>query len=437
MGDETGAGGGGRLTRRSLLAGAGVSVVAGCSSLDGLGGGSDRTIRGFELPDVDPDSVPEPVVAPSVPVEVGPEAFDLRRDRVTGLLEELPTPLGSAAIPNGHVRHHLTDAADTATDGLDGARTARTGMEALQAFRDAREHARYAAAGWGVADRGLSRESLRREYREIVSDGRSFEENYEYVGTDRVRATLVHARIEDWIAGVTDGDRTRIRDDGELLTVAQWGETVESTQAFLDDAEHVAEQYEESLPADAGTVEETLTQAAEALVADAQSRRTDLPPEPTAEEWGLAERVVNDLRREADPESYSIADADGPASAVVDLTGRLAGFRALVDVQKQIDAGEIASAESADDVRAVRTTAYDALDTALSDSPAANLARTVLSRLSFRVSGADRELDRYRGRGDLSPSSLDDVMENYIVTAAVARATPDACRQTIDALKTA
>jgi len=427
--------GGSRLTRRGVLAAAGMSAVAGCSSVDSIAGGGNASIRGYDLPDVDTESVPDPVVAPSVPVAIDPAYFAASRDRATELLAELPTPLGPTAVPNGHVRAHLTDAADTATDYLDDARTARTDLVALQALRGAREHARYAAAGWAVADRGLSPGPLQRAHQQVVTAAQSMRDEHAYVGADPVRAVLVHARIERWLDRAADTDQPRTRDEGELLTVAEWGETVEAARAQLADAGHLDAQYAASRPDDAGTVEGTLTRAADTLAADARSRRSNLPPEPTAEEWGLAERVVHDLRRDLDRGPYRIDDADGPASAVVDLVARLARFRALDRVQERVDTGAVASAESAQAVRDARTAAYDALDAALADSPDQDLARTVLSDVSWRVSHADRELDRKRGRETLSPASLDDIMERYIVATAVSRATPAPCQQAIDALR--
>lgn len=423
-----------RRTRRSLLAAVGMSAIAGCSSLDGFSGDTGSTIRTVELPDVGTDSRSEPLIAPSVPVDIDPTYFAERRDRVTELLASLPIPLGPDDIPNGHVRDHLADAADRATNSLDKARTDRTDRVVLQSLRDARGHARYAAAGLAVAERGLSVASLRRAHRSVVADARSLRRAHEYVGTDPIRATLVHARIEEWLERVTNDDRPHVRNEGELLTVAEWGETVESAQAHLDDATYLDERFRASLPGDTTTLADSLARAADVLSADARSRRSELPPEPTAEQWGLAERVVHELRRGLDRGPYSVADAYGPATALVALTDRLTRFRALDRVQGRIEAGEITSAESAGAVRDARTAAYDALAAALADSPNSDLARTVLSDLSWRVSSADRELDRHRERREVSSANLDGVMEDYIVTVVVARATPDACRQTIDAL---
>lgn len=434
MHEETPSTEGTRLTRRGLLAVVGASVVGGCSSLDGLASGSESTIRAYDLPDVDADSIPEPPVAPSVPVDIDPAYLAGTRDRVNSLLAALPMPLGPDDVPNGHVRKRLTDAAAAATDGLDEARTARTGLAALQSLRDAREHARYAAAGWAVADRGLSIDALQQEHGRAVTDARSVRNDHEYVGVDPVAAALVHARIENALEWVTDNERPHTRNEGELLTVAEWGETAELARAYVDDTRHLDDRFTASLPADAGTVEGVLTRAVESLFADIRSRRSALPPESTAEDWGLVERTVHELRRQVDDPGRA-ADARGPASAVVDATDRLAKFRALDRVRERVDAGEIASAESAEAVSEARTTAYDALDTALDESPDAGLARTVISDVSWRVSHADRELSRYRG--DVSPGRLDSVLEDYIAATAVARATPAACQQTIDALETA
>jgi hypothetical protein len=145
--------------------------------------------------------------------------------------------------------------------------------------------------------------------------------------------------------------------------------------------------------------------------------------------------VVSDLRSDLDRGSYGVDDADGPASAVVTLVGHLAKFRALERVQERVDTGAVTSAENAQAVRDARTEAYEALERALADSPDVGLARTVLSDVSWRVSHADQELSRKRGRETLLPSSLDDVMERYITATAVFRATPAACRQAFDALR--
>lgn len=421
-----------QMTRRGVLALSGTAAVAGCLSIGDLQDSSEETIRAYDLPDVDAESVRKPIVAPSIPVDVVPSYFTTSRDRVNALLGELPTPMGPDDIPNGHVRQHLTDAAGDATGALDSARTARTELQAVQSLGEARERARYAAAGWAMATEGLSVESLREEHQQIVSDAHSFWDDHEYVGTDPVRAALVHARIEDGFGYVAAMEGPRLHGEGELLTVAEWGETVESALVTLSDVTHFDEQFTAALPEDADTVRDVLTGGAESLLADVRSRRAELPPEPTAEEWGVAENVISDLRRDLDGGVQTVDETRRPASAVVRATERLAKFRALANVQDRIDAGEITSVESAAELRQIRTTAHDALEEALGDSPDADLARTVLSDVSWRVTHADQQIGRIER--DVRPERLDDVVEHYVLATEIARATPAACRQAVDAL---
>ena len=424
----------GRLTRRGLLSLVGASALAGCGGFGGLTGDSEPTIRAFDLPDIDRESVPEPIVAPSVPVDIAPSHLETARARTTNLLAELPTPLTEAAIPNGYVRNELTDAADDATDELDQAQSARTELVALESLRQAREHARFAATGWAVADRGATATPLREEHQRAVADARSVRDEYEYHGDNPVRATLVHATVERALHRAVD-ESFRPHEDGELLPVAEWGEAAESVRAQLDDAQHLATQFRASLPDDAGTVRQQLEGAAETLFADARDRRSALPPEPTPGDRGVAERTIGDLRRAADDDPMRVGETIGPASAVVEATKRLAAFRALERVRERIDAGELSAVESAGELQTVRTDAYDALDAALAESAAPELARTVVSDASWRVTRADWELARYTG--DVTARELASPAAQYVFATAIARETPDTCEQTVGALDSA
>jgi hypothetical protein len=422
------------MTRRGLLTLAGTSVLAGCSGLAGLDGGTEPTIRAYDLPDIDPDEYPEPAVPESIPVDIAPEHLDAARNRVTTLLAELPTPLEPGDIPNGYVRTQLSDAATDATAGLNDARDARTELVALEALRRARARARYAAAGWAVADRDLSVGPTQREYRQAVSEAQSVRNAHEYVGADLTRAALVHARIEDTLERVIDS-RTPSQDGNQLLDIAEWGEEAESAQAHLDDVRHLDEQFTTSLPADAGTIEETLTEAAETLLADVRSRRSGVPPEPTADEWDIPERVIGDLRRDADDGVARVADANGPASAVVDANRRLTQFQALDRLQERIDDGELSRPQSAEAVREIRSTAYDALKAALEESPAPELTRTAVTSAAWRVASTDWELARYEG--EVTVSRLDTNIADYVIATAIGRAAPDISGQTVETLVSA
>jgi hypothetical protein len=420
------------MTRRGVLALGVTSALAGCSGLAGLDGGNEPTVRAADLPDIDVDGWPEPLVPESVPVEIADSHFGAARNRVTTLLAELPTPLGPADIPNGYIREQLSSAGGAATDGLDDARDAPTELVALDALQRARAEARYAAAGWEVADSSLSVDPLRQERRQTVSEARSVRDGHEYVGVDPVRATLVHARIEDALTRAIHS-RVPSRNEGQLLSVAEWGETAETARAQLDDARHLDEQFTSSLPDDASTVEETLVDAAETVLADVRSREAELPPEPTAEAWDIPERVVGDLHQEADDGLTRLADANGPASALVETNRRLTQFEALHIVQERIDDDGLSRPGSAEALREVRTTARDTLEAALAESPAPELTRTAVTSAAWRIAGADRALTRYEG--DIPVSRLDSEIVDYSIATAIGQAAPDVSGQIIETLE--
>jgi hypothetical protein len=421
------------LDRRALLAAVGVSALSGCSTLDRLAGDDVETIQSFDLRQIDPGENPEPPVPESIPVEIAPEHLQRSRDRVTTLLSEIPIPLGPSEIPNGYVREQLADAAADATTRLDDARTAETAFVALEALHRARERARFAAAGWAVADDGLGGQTLRERHRAAVTDARAIRGDYEYVGENLVRAVAVHSRIETRLAWAATSEIRADRARNHLLELAEWGQTTEAARTHLADARHLSEQFTRSLSGDAGTVEDTLTEAAEQLFETVRSRAEDRPPEPTAENWGVSERVIDDLRRRTSPDVNSVQRAAGPASAVVDALGRLTRTRALDWATQRIDAGEIGPVESAQQVKSVRQDALDAISDARTESPARPLARRVLHDAGRRVLAGDRRIAELRG--EVSARQLRDAIADYVVGTALARNVPESCRTVVAALE--
>ncbi|MCJ0621368.1 hypothetical protein JZX76_18250 [Haloarcula hispanica] len=434
MTDDTSATGGesGRMTRRGVLALVGASAIAGCSSIDSLGGEREATIDAYNLPDVPRDEERESPVSPSIPVDITAEHFDAARERIRSLLATLPTPLGPEEIPNGHIRQHLTDAASDASDGLDDARTARTGLMALRSLRRARENARYAAAGWSVVESGRTAAPLRNEHERTVSAAHETRQKHDYIGIDPVRAALVHARIETGLERASDMD-VLPREESELLSVAEWGETAESAQAYLDDARHLRARFAASLPSDAGTVRPTLTDAAETLLVDIRDRQADLPPETAADERSPGQMVVDELRWEVESGLSRLTDAVGPASAVVDANSQIARFRALDRIQSRREADELARPSDGTAVRDIRQAAYDALTAALESSSQPELVRTVLVDAGHKAMAADRELTHHQG--EISATTLDRSVADYWHATALARSVSAATHQTVRALQ--
>lgn len=424
-------------TRRGALALLATGALAGCSSLDRFTTEQQTTISSHRLPDIDEEAASEMPVAPAVPVDIGQQHLNAARDRTTTLLARLPTPLGPAEIPNGYVRQELLDAAAEATEHLNHARAAKTELSALQSLRNAREHARYAASGWGFVTDDSSVDELRRAYQESVSRARSFRRRHKYIGKVPIRATLVHARIEEAIEQVLREDPLRPSSDGKgaLLLVAEWGRAAESTAALVENANHLNDRLVATLPTGAGDIESTLVVAAKTLLADLRARRSELPPEPTADEWGPTQEIVDELRWEIKNGPTRLAETAGPASAIIDATGRLAHDQALNRIQRRIDTGESFRVETGEAIRTLRSEAYTALKTALTRSPNAALARTVLTDAAGRIAMADHELARLEG--DIRIEGLSDAITGYTLGKVLAAVTPSACRQVVETVRTA
>lgn len=424
--------GGRSSTRRGFLAVAGGTLLAGCGGLGDVADGSDVSIHSHRLPDVTDDGESAPVVVETVPVEVDTDRLAERMRRATDLLGSVPVPLGPAEIPNGAIRRRLLDAASDATASIQNARTARSRLSALHALRRGRERARYAAAGWAYVEHDRTRETLRSERRRAVDDARSLQTDVQYLGDDPVRAALVYARLERNLELVLTDGSPHIHESSPLLTVAEWGEHAESARALTDDTRYLYDRYSTGLPDDARPVRDTLATAAETLAEGLQTRRAELPPEPTAGDEEFAWRLRYRLRDAADSSARRIAETVGPGRAVVTAVEGFTDFSAYERVRSRIEDGETFRVESAADVHERRRQAVRAVRTALERSPRPELARPVLADAASTITYADEELDRYHG--EVRAARLDDPIRRYVTAAARARSAPAACRQVLDAL---
>jgi hypothetical protein len=344
----------------------------------------------------------------------------------------LPLPLRPDDVPNEYVRQELTHEAEHATDGLHDALTAPTQLAALRSLQHARESARFAAAGWAYADSGLTAAAMAQELNRTTTAAESTREGHGYIGRDPVTAAVVHAEIEGLLADAIE-THPPSGEETALLTVAEWGETVESSQASLDTARAVTGALAASLPADAGTVETALTGAAETLLDAVRGRRSDLPPERTDDTRDIGGLALDDLRRQADHGPTELDAADGPASAVVEANRQLAAIRAYERVRGRYEAGDISRPETAGAVRERRQRAYDALGSALRESSTPAMVRTTLVGPAHRVLTADRQLANQEG--EIPVSRLDHPLAAYELATAVAEAAGPAAEQTASALR--
>lgn len=421
-------------TRRGVLSVAGATLLAGCSALDSRIDDDDEEISVLRLREVVPESADDPIVVEGLPVEIEQAHLAASAQRVDDRLADLPIPFGPESVPNGHIRRRLTEAAEEATDRVAEARTAPSRLVALDRLQWARSEARYAAAGWAFVDRGLTEADLRNERQAIVDEADSFDSEFAYLGSDPVTAALVYGQAERLLDSVL-GDRYT-PDPGEmsqLLAVAEWGDHVESVRVQLDDARYLYDQYQSTLPEDAGSVDETLSAATETLRTDIQRRQKDIPPEPDGDDrlrWRLWDEIHND----ADVSTEQVYDPIGPASGLLAATEGLTALLAADRLGDRFDDGETLGAETAADVRDARSAAVDAITSALDESPRDDLARPMLADAARAVRFADDRLVEFDR--DVRPSRLDHPLVEYTAATLRARGVPAACETVLDALDT-
>ncbi|QLD88195.1 hypothetical protein HWV07_03760 [Natronomonas salina] len=420
-------------TRRGVLAAAGGALLAGCSGLDEFGESSDEEIRSSRLPDLTDDGESQPVVVETMPIEIERTVLAERVQRTTDLLATLPMSFGADDVPNGYVRKQLIEAAEDASEYIQDARTAQSRLTAMRSLQRARSEARFAAAGWGFVEDGTTETARQSEHEAVIEDANALRSDHAYLGEDPVEAVLFHAEVEQHLAFVAENryPSGSVNTD-ELLTVAEWGEHTEYARARVDDGRYLYDRFRESLPADAGSIEETLTTAGESLVDELQRRRSDLPAEPTEGDHELVWRLRYRVRDAAESSARYAGDEPGAASTVLRGAEGLADFLAYERIRDRIDDGEQFGVEEAADVHDARDQAVESVRTALDESPRAGLARPVLADAAQQIVAADEELARLRGT--VRPARLDDPIRRYVTATARARSVPAACQEVLDTL---
>ena len=423
----------GGTTRRGLLATLAATGVAGCSGeLPGLGG--DREIESRGLPAVDGEdtglgTTPEFPVSPAFPVSVAAAQFRRHRDRTTALLGELPTPLSAETVPNGHVRAELADAVREATTALADARAAPTERVALQRLRDARVEAGYAAAGWGFATGERELSTARDSFYAVADEAQEARETLEHLAGDPVVATAGYAAVEYLFTRA--GDRDTPNAESTLLRVAETGGAVERAHATLADARHLADRL-----ADTGTERhaDRIRTAAQRLFERLRERQSAVATPTPNRERSVASEALRAFDRAVSDRRRSVADADGPATALLTGTHQLATLSAFETITERVEAGALDRIESAAWVRRRRAAAVEAVESALGRATAPALARPTVVDAGRRLAYGDRRLARVADRGDPAPARLVEPVTDYVTAETLADAASETSGTAAEAL---
>lgn len=432
----------GRSRRRFLAAlgagaaSAGLATTAGCLSFADEGSES-ASFHVSELPEVDDD--PTPVTWATYPVGIPREYRRDAQSRTNDLLERVPTPLSARAIPNGHVRQHVVEAAAAARDHLDDAVTAPTERGTLDSLRRARRNARFAAAGWAAIDDGLTVESLTDEAEDVRERARRARASLEYAGVDPAPAVVVHASREALLDAATAVSRDYSHDDNaRVLQVAEYAERVAGASAALADATTVADRFRRSLPGDADSLESRIEDARRALAAELRAEIEALPNERDAVtladadiDQTVAQRVLQDLHwRAADEDPAS--SRDGRASGIVQGIRQFAAIEGYRRVRERVESGERYGITEPADVVDPFASVHEALERVPRRSEAPGLARGALQNAATSVQYSDERLAELDGK--VHDHDVDDLVETYRLQDAIVRAVPDGVAAALDAL---
>jgi len=412
-------------TRRGVLATVGATALAGCSGFDTAG--SEPDLDRSELPAV-PEH-PDPPVVTELPITVSDTYASGQIEAVHSALASVPTPLGPEQIPNGRVRERVVDAMDDARSALTAASRAGSPGEAVTRLARARGDARLAAGTWAAIEGRLMTAAgdvaeRRRDHERRRAD---VDGDRDYVGTDPIRATAIHATVDEWLdsAAVDDDDHG----DSRVLQVGTAAGEVASGEAYLAAASELHSRHRAALPEDPPSVERTLDRAGGQLVDLVTERRGELPAEDAAiavdGDGDAADRTAWLLNDVYDDATYPEVPGDYRlAERIVVATRVLATIGAFEQVRAAVDDGERYALESARELRQQRTAARDALERAVRASRPSLLARLAVERAVRDYVWNDDRVRRNDHR--TRPSAYSREYQTYVHVEAFASAVPDA-----------
>ena len=428
-------------TRRGVLALAGGVALAGCG---------DLRVPGTGPPELDGDAVgavaamADPHVPETFPVRLDPPTLAASIDRARALADQVPTPLSPEEVPNGVVRQRMERRVEHANAAVREATDAASMRESLADARSAREAAMSAAAAWHTTEGELTCEDVVAEADELREALSNLRGHVRYLGDDPVRATVVHAVLEEYVEGVasrierSDGPSTET--DG-VLGVGELAGRHERARALLAHANRLHARFLDSLDT-RRNLGDRIAAAAESSVGELRaeveerslSRERDVSSYvgrdvgDTPARWALDE-----LAEELTWRTRQRDELGGqPASALVSATDGFAALAAFDAVRNRVAEGELYRVDDVGDVRARRRAAMDAIRVVREAPTEPSLVAEVVPEIAARVAYADERLPEYGET--ISADTLAPTVAEYVIAAEKARALPDATGTVADAL---
>jgi hypothetical protein len=436
-----------RPTRRGLLALAGGTAVAGCSSLPNPLESSPPRLDGARLSEIAMGELP--TVPRTLPLAIDDDHVQRHIDRTRTLLSRAPLPFDGRELPNGAMREEMNTTAEKARTAIERARDAASPLEACSSLRRARGKGHTVATAWAYIDEGLRRNDLGDDADTLAADVAAFDDRWSYVGDEAVRALVVHRTIETLERTATtdaDGppDNPRVASRPEtLVTVSEYAGGLERGRAALADATYFYDRLRETLATERplGPVFEDAAASLHDTLRTATADFDRNAPVTAYVDADVGNSPVEEPLRYLHDDLVDLGsitrhrEAGELAAAVLSAHRELTRLRAFDALRERVERGESDAIERADDVAALREAAVAAIETALRETTHPHLSRSVLHDVVELVENADDEIGSYDTDERVPVDWVRRDAGEYIYAAAVAQATPAASATVAEALE--
>jgi hypothetical protein len=439
------------ISRREALSLSGAAALAGLAGCVGrlserLPGGGTETIDAATLTEATRGETP--TVPETLPVDIEQSFVVDQRELARSKLDATPAPFDEAAIPNGVIRERLNGEYDNALQSIRDVSGAPTAYERLGHATYARTSAHEVHAGWDAIESDLTAEDLRESVPSVRDGVDAFARRRFYVGSDPVRAAVVHAELDVTIRGarnwVSVPDREIEAASGQSLELADIAVDLERARTEVAVGSYLFDRYRTGLD-DPADLRDRLSTARETLRERIERQSDSLPPERVEDPTSLVDRDV-----EATAGVHALAelgsearwrieddrtDGRGPSLAAdtMHAVGTILRIQAYRQLRDRIEDGDDVAVASAEDVRALRSDAITAIETAHDAGRGEQVIDSILPGLSRRIEWIDSRFDRGSGGVPVDSASRDAM--RYVVVAALCRALPETATEATAVLR--
>lgn len=434
------------LSRRHALGTIATTVTAGLAGCNAL---SNDDSQEPNPPDYDPEAVGQIVresfpAQPTVfPVQIPDSHFQAHASRTRDLLDSVPE---EPNLPNGAIAKQIGRERAGLMERLGERGDEPTPRDRLGQWRYYRDHAAEVWGSYVAATGQYGPSEFRDRYQRLKSAYDAFESDWAYRGDDRPDALVVHATIEELFErGLDDVLSTGPFPSDPQAAVFEAGRMVrehERAAANLEDARMFRDRFidDQSAPstnrlAFAATSRELRREArAEAHRGSygpaLEDGRSALDANLARGPAGTAFEHARNTARYADRAVERATERNDPATAILRATHQRHAMATFRDVVDAIRGDELTWPEDASELRELRSTTTQAIQTAWSTSP-----EPLAVELTTHAVGLLRELTHYHDEHELDEYDLARYVGTLNYARQYAQGVPERTSEVVHALR--